>query len=91
MLEVKGLSVNVNGKKTVDDVSLSVKGGEIHVIMGPNGAGKSTLALALMGYPEFKTSGAIALDGKDITKSKPDERARLACFSRSSTPRRSKA
>jgi len=80
MLEVKGLSVNVNGKKTVDDVSLSVKGGEIHVIMGPNGAGKSTLALALMGYPEFKVSGSIDLDGKDISKSKPDERARLGMF-----------
>jgi Fe-S cluster assembly ATP-binding protein len=48
--------------------------------MGPNGAGKSTLALALMGYPEFKISGSILFDGKDISKSKADERARMGMF-----------
>ena len=80
MLEVKGLTVSADNRKVVDKVSLTVRDGEVHVVMGPNGAGKSTLALALMGYPGFRVEGAIVLDGKDITRSPPDERARMGLF-----------
>lgn len=56
------------GKTVVDEVSLSVKSGEVHVIMGPNGSGKSTLLNAVMGHPAYKVlGGTIALDGEDIT------------------------
>jgi Fe-S cluster assembly ATP-binding protein len=80
MLEVKSLSVTTGKKKVVDGVSLSVKDGEVHAIMGPNGAGKSTLALALMGYPEFKVTGTVSFDGKDVSKSPADERAKAGMF-----------
>lgn len=80
MLEVKNLSVSTDHKNMVKGVSLQIKEGEVHVVMGPNGAGKSTLALALMGYPEFKAKGKIVFDGKDISKSTTDERARLGMF-----------
>jgi len=49
--------------------------------MGPNGSGKSTLAYALMGHPRYEiTSGKILLNGEDVTKAKPDERARKGLF-----------
>jgi len=80
MLEVRSFSVSTGKKKVVDRVSLTIRDGEVHAIMGPNGAGKSTLAMALMGYPEFRVSGSLFLDGKDISKSPADERAKAGMF-----------
>jgi len=80
MLEVKNLTVSANQKKVVDNVNLTVKEGEVHAIMGPNGAGKSSLALAIMGYPEFKAEGTLLFSGKNISRTAPDERARLGIF-----------
>jgi len=80
MLEVKNLTVSANQKKVVDNVNLIVKEGEIHAILGPNGAGKSSLALAIMGYPEFKAEGTLLFSGKNISRTAPDERARLGIF-----------
>ncbi len=80
MLEIKNLSVSIRGKAVVQNLSLSVKKGEVHFLMGPNGAGKSSLAGALMGNPEFKVKGSVKLDGEEITGLKPDERAKKGIF-----------
>ncbi len=64
------------GKQIINDVSLTLKKGEITVITGPNGGGKSTLARLIMGI-EKPTSGQILLDGVDITDKPVDERARM--------------
>ena len=51
MLEIKRLNVSVEENKILNDLSLSIKTGEVHAIMGPNGAGKSTIAHTLAGNP----------------------------------------
>lgn len=80
VFEIKKLNVSVDGRHVVKDISLSMGAGEIHVLMGPNGSGKTSFAQALMGQPRLKVSGSIKLDGKELTKLSPDERARLGLF-----------
>jgi len=60
----------------VDHVSLKVEEGKSLGIAGESGCGKSTLALSLMGYyfpPLHYTSGEIFIDGRNISKMKPDD------------------
>jgi Fe-S cluster assembly ATP-binding protein len=81
MLEVKDLHVEVEGKEILKGLNLTIKQGEIHALMGPNGSGKSTLSYVIMGHPKYNiTKGTVLLDGKDIQKMKPNERARLGLF-----------
>lgn len=81
VLEIRDLHVSIEGKEILKGVSLAVKKGEVHALMGPNGSGKSTLSFVMMGHPKYKvTRGKILLDGKDVTKMSPDERARLGLF-----------
>jgi len=87
-LEVKNLSVNIGDKKILDDVSLTIKQGDICVVMGPNGSGKSTLSNVLMGHPSYEVvSGRIIFNGVDITEKKPEERAALGLFMTFQLPR----
>jgi len=48
-LEVKNLHVEVEDKKILNGLTLSVEKGRVAAIMGPNGSGKSTLAYVLAG------------------------------------------
>jgi len=80
-LEIKDLRASIEGKQILKGVNLTIRLGEVHAVMGPNGSGKSTLAHVLMGHPKYEvTSGSIVLDGGDITKMPPDERARKGLF-----------
>ena len=80
-LELNGLQ-KVFQRKTGDivkglqDITLSVKKGEIIAIIGTNGAGKSTLFNALTGHIQ-PDSGSIVLNGSDITKIPQVKRAGL--------------
>jgi Fe-S cluster assembly ATP-binding protein len=82
LLEIRDLHVVAEeGQEILRGVDLSVGTGEIHALMGPNGAGKSTLAGALMGHPSYTvTSGAILLDGEDITDWATDVRSKAGLF-----------
>jgi len=70
-----------DGKQILKGVSLIVNKGEMHAIMGPNGGGKSTFAQVLMGHPGYIiTEGTIKLNGIDITKMPPDQKAKQGLF-----------
>lgn len=75
LLEVKDLVVEVEGKRVLNGVNLSIKEGETHVLLGPNGAGKSTLFLTILGFPKYDVvSGSILFNGEDITYLNTTER-----------------
>jgi Fe-S cluster assembly ATP-binding protein len=81
MLEIKNLSVLIQGKPILDSLSLSVNAGEVAAIMGPNGSGKSTLAYVIAGKQDYEvTSGEIFLDGENLLELEPNERALKGVF-----------
>ncbi len=80
-LEIKNVTIVVDGTEIVRNFTLTITPGEVHVIMGPNGSGKSTLANTLMGHPKYKvSSGSIVIDGVDHTTTKPNVRAKAGLF-----------
>jgi Fe-S cluster assembly ATP-binding protein len=81
MLEIKNLSVEVDGRKILSGLSLAVNAGEVQAIMGPNGSGKSTLAYVLAGRADYAvTEGQVLFDGEDMLAMEPDERAAKGLF-----------
>lgn len=81
LFEIKDLHVEVDGKKVLNGVNLTVNRGEVHAIMGRNGTGKTTLAYTLMGHPRYRIlSGSILLDGEDLVALSPEDRARKRLF-----------
>ena len=80
-LKIVDLTVKVEDKKILDNLSLTINSGEIHVIMGPNGTGKSTLSKVIMGDKHYQIlKGEIYFDDKLINELTVDERARLGLF-----------
>src|SRR6266567_180561 len=81
MLEIKDLHVEIDGKKILNGLDLTVEKGAVHAIMGPNGSGKSTLSYVLAGKEAYKvTQGHVLLDGEDLLALAPDERAAKGVF-----------
>lgn len=82
LLTIKNLSVQSGGKQIIRDLSLTLKSGEIHVLMGPNGSGKSTLAYTLLAHPDYTvTAGQLFWqDTIDLLLLSADQRAKLGMF-----------
>ncbi|GAB4364526.1 MAG: LPS export ABC transporter ATP-binding protein [Methylohalobius crimeensis] len=76
ILEAEGLVKRYRKRTVVNDVSLSVKEGEIVGLLGPNGAGKTTCFYLIVGLVQ-PDEGRIGLDGHDITPLPIHGRARL--------------
>lgn len=73
-LALEGLSKHFGGLKAVDDIGFMVARGGVHALIGPNGSGKTTTLNMLSGLYR-PTAGRIRLDGRDITRLAPHERA----------------
>ncbi len=67
MIEVQNVSKAFGTFRAVDDISFSIKTGEIVGLLGPNGAGKTTTMRMITGYIDA-TAGTIKVDGQDILK-----------------------
>ena len=81
MLQIDNLHAEIDGKKILNGLTLSVNAGEVHAIMGPNGAGKSTLAYVLGGRPGYEvTEGSVFFRGEDLLAMDPHERAAAGLF-----------
>ena len=102
MLSIKNLSVSIDKKQILKNISFNFKSGKIYALMGPNGSGKSTLALSIMGHPHLNYSrtskiivrkrparhvSARKADTRGDIKNMPaDKRAKLGIFLSFQTP-----
>ena len=75
VLKTTALCKSFGGLKVTQNVNLSLEAGARHALIGPNGAGKTTLINQLTGVLR-SSSGAIWLDGEDITALPPYKRVR---------------
>jgi branched-chain amino acid transport system ATP-binding protein len=75
ILELTSLTKRFGGLVAVDNVSFSIKRGEVFALIGPNGAGKTTLFNNVTGL-YTPTAGRVVFDGRDITGYKPHQVAR---------------
>ncbi|MDO8580061.1 MAG: ABC transporter ATP-binding protein [Candidatus Omnitrophota bacterium] len=66
MIEISHVTKTFNGQRVLDDVSLTIKDGEIFVILGESGAGKSVLLKHMVGLLK-PDRGQIRLDQRDVT------------------------
>lgn len=76
LLDVRGLSVFHGQLCAVNDVSFSLRRGEILAVIGANGAGKSTLLRTIAGL-HHPSSGTITFQDDDIARLSPNRRVRL--------------
>ena len=73
-VRIEGIRKEFDGFVAVDDVSLSIRKGEIFALLGASGCGKSTLLRMLAGF-EKPTAGEIILDGQSMNNIPPYEQA----------------
>lgn len=82
MLDIRNLTVTVDKKTILENISYHFKEGKTYIVMGPNGSGKSTLAYTLAGHPHYiiDAKSNILFKSQDITSLSPDKRAALGIF-----------
>lgn len=77
VLRMKNITKEYYGNRVLNNVSLSVRAGEIHALMGENGAGKSTLMNILFGMPVIHSTGGfegtVEIDGEVVNIDSPNK------------------
>jgi Fe-S cluster assembly ATP-binding protein len=89
MISIKNLTVKVNRKIILNNISTTFRAGKIYAILGVNGSGKSTLAQTIMGEPLFKVArqSKISFNNISLKNLTIDQRAKKGIFvSRQSPP-----
>jgi branched-chain amino acid transport system ATP-binding protein len=76
LLSVAGLTKRFGGVVANRDISFTVRPGELVGVIGPNGAGKSTLFDLITGFARAD-AGTVHIDGRDVTRLRPDQICRL--------------
>ncbi|MGB8225079.1 MAG: ABC transporter ATP-binding protein [Polyangiales bacterium] len=77
-LSAKGVSVSLDRRQVLRDVTVEAKPGEVLALLGPNGAGKSTLLKALAGLIPY--DGRIEIAGSDLASLSPRKRAKRISY-----------
>lgn len=72
-VSLRGVSKHFDDVRAVDDLNLDIDSGEFFSMLGPSGSGKTTVLRLIAGF-ETVSSGAISIDGEDITKLAPFDR-----------------
>jgi sulfate transport system ATP-binding protein len=72
-IDVENISKHFGDFHALEDVSLTVPEGSLTALLGPSGSGKSTLLRIIAGL-ETPDTGAVAIDGDDVTRARPQER-----------------
>ncbi|WP_375460303.1 urea ABC transporter ATP-binding subunit UrtE [uncultured Enterovirga sp.] len=75
MLNVQNLSLFYGAAQALRGVSVEAKVGEVTCVLGRNGVGKSSLLRAIVGHRPI-SAGSVTLDGREISRLKPYDRAR---------------
>lgn len=82
MLSLKNVTVKIDKKVILKNISFDFEKGKIYAVMGPNGSGKSTLAYSIMGHPSYTINGKsrITFLGEDISGLPAEKRAQKGIF-----------
>ena len=75
LLNLEGLRAGYGEAVVLNGISLTLKEGESMALLGRNGMGKTTLVNSIVGVTRYR-GGAIRLDGRDITRLRPDQRVK---------------
>jgi inositol transport system ATP-binding protein len=76
LLQIRNVSKSFAGVKALDEVSLEVEAGRVHVLMGENGAGKSTL-MKILGGLHLPDAGEIRFNGQRLRLRNPHDALRV--------------
>lgn len=74
MIELRNVALRIDGKALLEGVDARFAPGEFVAVLGPNGVGKTTLLRTIAGLHE-PSHGMIAIDGADVTRLSPTQRA----------------
>ncbi len=75
-IKIENLSLSFGGVRSLVDINVDIHDHEILAIIGPNGAGKTCLLNCINGFYKPQ-QGRIYLEGRDITRIRPDKAARM--------------
>jgi iron complex transport system ATP-binding protein len=77
-LDLNGVAVTLSERRIVEDITLTLRGGEMIGLIGPNGAGKTTLMRAMAAL--IPAEGDILADGAPVRDMRPRQRGRTIAY-----------